>query len=110
MIALSPNIFTAFCKVLLGTAFAIKSPGLGSSSFDDSRSLTLLRAAAINSQYFGDDQLIIGLLLLLFLLLLLLLLVLLEEGTPENTVPKHDPSSSDIFLPSSVAMTTEDDV
>ena len=52
---------------------------------------------------------ILGLLLLLFLLLLILLLMFLEEGTSDTTVPKYDTSSSDILLPSSVEIPTEDD-
>ena len=107
---MSPNFFTSFCKVLLGTVFFIKSPRLGSSYFDDFGYLALLRAAAIYVQYFGDDQLILGLLLLILLLLMLLLLLLLEEGTSDTTIPKHNPSSSDILLPYSVAMPTKDNV
>ena len=110
MITLSPNFFTAFCKVLLGTLFSIKYPRLGSYFFDVSGPLALLRAAAIYVRYFGDNQLILGLMLLLLLLLVILLLMLLEEGTSDTTVPKHDPSSLDIFLPYSAVIPTEDDV
>ena len=107
---MSPNFFTAFCKVLLGTLFSIKYPRLGSYFFDVSGPLALLRAAAIYVRYFGDNQLILGLMLLLLLILVILLLMLLEEGTSDTTIPKHNPSSSDILLPYSVAMPTKDNV
>ena len=96
--------------MLLGTVFSIKYPRLGSSYFDNSGSLALLRDEDVCGQYFGDNELILWILLLLFLLLLILFLMFLEEVTSETTFPKHDTHPSDVLLPSSVAMPTNDDL